>query len=75
MQKKSSFQTQLHLPTLGLFRANLRVQHHLRPLAFVWTRKSVYFMSVQLTSLLLISPRPAKVSNFFVRVQLCLTTS
>ena len=38
MQKKSSSQAELHLPTLDLFWANLRVQHHLPALDLVWTR-------------------------------------
>ena len=40
-QKKSDFQDQLHLHTVDLLRANLRVQHHLAPLDLAWTRKSV----------------------------------
>ena len=54
-QKKSNTQAQLHLPALDLFWASLWVQHHLSPLDFAWTRKSV-FVRVQFTSLLLISP-------------------
>ena len=37
MQKKSNFLAQLHLPTLDLFWANVRVQHHLPPLDLAWT--------------------------------------
>ena len=40
-QKKSNFQAQLHLHTLDLFWANLRVQHHLPPLDIARIRKSV----------------------------------
>ena len=44
MQKKSSFQVQLHLPTLDLFWANFRVQHHLPPLDLARTCKSVWLL-------------------------------
>ena len=49
---------QLHLPALDLSWALLEVQHHLPPLDLAWTRKwqSDFFVRVQLTSLLLISP-------------------
>jgi len=41
MQNKSSFQAQLHLPTLDLFWANLGVQHHLPPLDLLWANLRV----------------------------------
>ena len=50
MQKKSNFQAQLHLPTFGLFWANLRVQHHLPPLDLTWTRRSVLTSSWESSS-------------------------
>ena len=43
-QKKSNSLAQLHLPTLDLFWANLRVQHHLPPLDLACTRKSVQIL-------------------------------
>ena len=56
-QKKSNFQAQLHLPILDLFCANLRVQHHSLLLISPGPSKaSNFFVRVQLTSLLLISP-------------------
>ena len=49
---------QLHLPALDLSWALLKVQHHLPPLDLAWTRKwqSNFFVRVQLTSPLLVSP-------------------
>ena len=64
-QKTSpTFWAQLHLPALDLSWALLRIQHHLPPLDLAWTRKwqSNFFVRVQLTRLLLISP------GFFVPV-------
>ena len=61
-QKTSpTFWAQLHLPALDLFWALLRAQHHVSPPDVAWTRiwLSNFFLRVQLTSLLLISPGPA----------------
>ena len=73
-RKKTNSQTQHHLSALDLFWANLWVQHHLPPLDLAWTRKtwaSNFFVRVQLTPLLLISPGLCLVTRVLWRSIYC----